>query len=125
MACGTISACTAGSRPLRPGETWRVRVDAPVRSSGRSVVWPDEAERVPSRVEVHPEGVRPRTGHHGADRQDGRLAHVEVVDLYVEVALLRDVLPGPLRRAVVPHPLEREDRPQVGEREGNLRPVST
>ncbi|KTR05204.1 hypothetical protein NS184_10550 [Curtobacterium luteum] len=44
-------------------------------------------------------------------------------NLDVEVALLRDVLPGPPRRAVVLHPLEREDRPEVGEREGDLRPV--
>ena len=61
-----------------------------------SVVRADEAERVARRVEVHAERLGRRSRRGRTDGQDRGLAVVEVLDLHVEVALLRDELPGPL-----------------------------
>lgn len=66
------------------------------------------------RIEVHPkEGARLHRVLAGAQGQHCRLADIEVIELEVEMLLLRVLLAWPLRRLVVVDPLEPQRRTDV------------
>ena len=68
---------------------------------------------MPGRIEVDPERGFFRSGPGRSEREHRLLPDVEVIDLDVEMQLLRNYLCRPLRRVVVLDFLERDDRPGV------------
>ena len=95
--CGSPSSWA--SRGWARRRRWRCRGSSAQRSAGA------EAERVPGRVEEDAERLaRLVLVLRRAEREDGGLALVEVVDHDVEVHLLRMLLAGPDGRAVVARP---------------------
>src|SRR5690606_30444400 len=111
-----------GRRPRRPrrsgpahggrGSRRRRSADAPRRPWVLPGSAGAEAERVPRRVRVNPEGPRAVLGvqRTGTQRQHLLLGGVQVLDLQVEVELLRVVGRGPPRRHVARGALEGEER---------------
>ena len=97
-----LSAHRCAVTPHRDHAVATRRVEQPRLAAGK-----DEAERVVLRVEVHPEErARLHRVLACAKGQHRRLADVEVVELEVQVLLLRMLLAGPLRRLIVVDPLE-------------------
>ncbi len=87
-----------------------------------SVVRPDQAERVSRGIEKHSECVSCRSCGPCPYRDHRSLAVVQIIDLHVNVRLLRMLLPRPFGRGIVLYLLKCDDRSVV--RSGHdLRPT--